>query len=205
MKKLQLFVGLLLISNLLYCQTDSTRNDDEWNLPIMIVEKMPEFVGGFEAMMRYINTHALYTKQAIKEGIEGKVFISFWVMKDGTLTNPAIVRGLQHDLDSIGLSLVKNMPKWNPATQSGLPIAVEFTLPINFSLAGKSANNNPRPTKYWQTKGKRQFEAVCRKQLQKGQRECDCWYNFIISNYNSLRIDDLDLKAMFEKHICDKM
>jgi TonB family protein len=171
----------------------------------MVVEKMPEFVGGIEAMMKYINTNAIYTKQAIKDSIEGNVFISFWVTKDGTISNPVIVRGLNHDLDSISLNLIKNMSKWIPATQRGLPIAVRYTLPIKFSLNWKSINARPTPTKYWLKKGKRQFEEVCRKQFAKGQSECDCWYNFIIWNYNSYRIDDLDLKEMFEKQKCDKI
>lgn len=164
---------------------------------------MPCFAGGVESLWRYVNTNSVYTRQAIKEGIEGTVFVEFWIERDGSISNPRVIRGLSHELDSISLSIIQNMPKWIPATQNGNPVIVAYTLPIKFRLEGRTLLEELIPSPYWRKKGKRKFENACKNTYRKSQAECDCWYKFIVWNYNSLKIGMIDLNVMFEKHKCD--
>jgi len=106
------------------------------------------------------------------------------------------------DLDSISITLVKNMPRWIPARHRGKPVKCQFNMPIEFNHKGKNGKNLPIPSKYWSKKGRRNFSQECLNEYGKTQAECDCWYNFIIWNYNTRKLDDLDLKSMFEYQKC---
>jgi TonB family protein len=195
MMKLLLTFLIILTPNFLYCQTDTTRVE---NTIVFIggIEKMPEFIGGNESLRKYTN-------QASKDGIEGIVYISFWIERDGTVSNTKVIRGLRQDLDSIGLNLIQNMSNWIPATQRGNPIRISYILPIKFRPDWKTALEEPKPSWYWKKRGKRKFEIVCKETYRKSQDECDCWYRFIIWNYYGLKIQDIDIKEMFEKQRCD--
>ncbi len=202
MMRFGLLLIMLMSSSFLHSQTDTTEADNSIEI-ITAVERMPEFIGGNEALMKYVNTNALYTKQAIKDSIEGTVFVSFWIETDGTVSNPKILRGLSPDLDSVCLNLVKNMPNWIPATQRGKSISVLFNFPIKFNMDGRTTLKEPIPSLYWKKRGKRKFEKICKEIYKKSQDECDCWYKFIIWNYNSFQLEMIDLKEMFEKQKCD--
>jgi TonB family protein len=193
---------LLLIPFFSYCQTDTTGKSDPTEI-IDAIESMPRFPGEGESLWKYVNTNSIYTRQAIDEGIEGTVFVQFWIERDGSISNPKVIRSLSHELDSISLNIVQNMPKWVPATQRDKPVKVAFTLPIKFRLEGRILSKEPVPTSYWGKRGKRKFENICKKIYRKSQMECDCWYKFIVWNYNSLKIEMIDLDVMFEKQKCD--
>lgn len=203
MKNIGLLLIMLTTSSFLYCQTDTTAEDECDYSGFIFVEAMPEFVGGHESLMKYINTNAIYTNQAIKDSVEGTVYVSFWVESDGRISNTRILRGLRHDLDSISLNLINNMPDWIPATQRGKPIRTSYTLPIRFKLGSRTTYEEPIASAYWKKRGKRKFEKICKETYSKSQEECDCWYKFIIWNYNSLRIEMIDFKEMFEKQKCN--
>jgi len=203
MKTQILIAFLFLISISIFGQNDTTgQNEDQEIELIMVLETMPKFVGGYEALYRYVNSNAIYTENARKEKVTGKVFISFWVEKDGSISEPKILRGLHPDLDSISLNLVKNMPKWIPATQRGQTVKCRFNLPIEFSFDQSQNSNNSEPSKYWRKKGKKKFMKTCTQEFRKSKTECDCWYNFIILNYNNRTLKTLDIKEIFEKQKC---
>jgi len=100
----------------------------------VIVESMPEFVGGMNQLYKYINANVTYTEKAKKAKVSGSVFISFIIDPDGSVTKPKIVKGIHPDLDSISLLIIKNMPYWIPGYQKGIPVSVKYNLPINFNL-----------------------------------------------------------------------
>lgn len=202
MIKFGLILILLLTPYFLYCQTDTTKKASPTEL-VWEIDQMPRYNGGSESMCRYINTNALYTRQAIKDGVEGTVFVSFWIEKDGGVSNIIVVRGLRQDLDSVSLNIVKNMTNWIPATMRGNPVRTRYTVPIKFKLDGRTSLEEPTPSSYWKKRGKRQFEKICKETYKKSQDECDCWYKFIIWNYNSLRIEMIDLNELFEKQKCN--
>ena len=69
-----------------------------------------------------------------EQGIQGKVIIQFVVDRDGTITDPVVVRSVDPYLDKEALRVIKAMPKWTPGKQRQKPVRVSFTVPINFQL-----------------------------------------------------------------------
>lgn len=99
-----------------------------------IVEEMPEFPGGEIALLKFISNAIRYPVTAQKTGIQGKVYVTFIVDKDGGITDVRISQGVDPLLDREALRVVKSLPKWNPGKQRGKPVRVSYTIPINFVL-----------------------------------------------------------------------
>ena len=99
-----------------------------------IVEDMPEFPGGELALRNWIASNINYPTIAQENGIQGKVYVTFVVGKDGGVNNAVIARGVDTSLDKEALRVVNLMPKWKPGKQRGQPVNVSFTVPINFVL-----------------------------------------------------------------------
>ena len=102
--------------------------------PVTFVEKMPEFAGGQAALLRYLRDHLRYPSQALREGAEGRVFMSFVVRTDGTIADVTVLKGLGFGLDEEALRVVRQMPAWTPGYQAQHAVAVRFTLPITFKI-----------------------------------------------------------------------
>lgn len=100
-----------------------------------VVEDMPTFQGeGKEAFRRYIQQNLKYPPIAAENGISGRVFVSFVIDTDGSITNAKVVRGVDPSLDREALRVITNAPKWAPGKQRGRPVRVAFTFPIVFEL-----------------------------------------------------------------------
>jgi TonB family protein len=100
-----------------------------------IVEEMPDFQGGKQDAFRvYISENLVYPEDAIKNGIEGRVFVQFTVTSDGSVTDAQIVRGAHPSLDKEALRVVRSSPRWEPGKQRGEAVNVAFTFPITFVL-----------------------------------------------------------------------
>jgi TonB family protein len=99
-----------------------------------IVETMPEFPGGTEALFSYLGNNIKYPEQAMENEISGIVYISFVVEKDGSINEIEVQRGIGGGCDEEALRVIRNMPSWNPGMQDGTPLRVVFNLPIRFSL-----------------------------------------------------------------------
>lgn len=98
------------------------------------VEVMPEFPGGMQAMIEYLNTNIKYPKDAIKQEVGGRVMVMFVVETDGSLSNVRVARKVFPSLDAEAVRVVKSMPKWKPGKEKGRPVRVNFTMPIVFSI-----------------------------------------------------------------------
>ncbi len=100
------------------------------------LEEIPEFPGGQSEMLKFIAETIVYPKAAIETGITGTCYVGFIVEKDGSVTNPNILRGIEKgaDCDAEAIRMVKAMPKWTPGKKQGRTIRVTFTLPIKFTL-----------------------------------------------------------------------
>ncbi|MBQ4398355.1 MAG: M56 family metallopeptidase [Bacteroidales bacterium] len=98
------------------------------------VEEMPEFPGGAEAMMKSIAGNIKYPEAAIDKNIEGRVFVSFVIEKDGSVSNVKVLRGIGGGCDEEAVRVIKGMPKWKPGIQEGKPVRVSYMMPINFKL-----------------------------------------------------------------------
>ncbi|TVT40345.1 TonB family protein [Hymenobacter setariae] len=102
--------------------------------PYIVVEKMPEFAGGTEALMRYLRSHLRYPSEALRAQAEGRVYVSFVVQADGTIADISVPKGLGYGLDEEAQRVVRQMPAWTPGQQSHHAVPVRFTLPITFHI-----------------------------------------------------------------------
>jgi TonB family protein len=99
-----------------------------------IVEEMPEYPGGEMALRQFIANSVKYPTDAQEKGIQGKVYVSFVVSKDGGVADAKIARGVNPSLDAEALRVVNALPKWMPGKQKGKAVNVSYTVPINFVL-----------------------------------------------------------------------
>ena len=99
-----------------------------------IVEQMPGFPGGPEAMMQYVAKHINYPKEAQKAGIQGRVFVGFIVEADGSLSDFKVLRGIGYGCDEEAIRVAQSMPKWKPGMHRGEPVRVSYQIPIWFKL-----------------------------------------------------------------------
>lgn len=100
----------------------------------IIVEEMPEFPGGEMELRKFIATQVKYPAVAAEQGIQGKVYVTFVVDKEGDVRNAKIARGVDPSLDAEALRVVSSIPKWIPGKQRGQAVNVSYTVPINFAL-----------------------------------------------------------------------
>lgn len=105
------------------------------NEPMTFAEQMPEFPGGKDALVAFISKNLNYPEQAVEEGIEGVVYVSFVVEKDGKISNTKVLRGIGGGCDEEALRVVQGMPNWTPGKQRGEALRVKYNLPIRYKLA----------------------------------------------------------------------
>jgi len=138
MKKSLFLYSILLFSQFAFSNSISKISSyDFFNTAdsiFTIVETMPEFPGGQEALMKYMIDNIKYPEEAKKENIQGRVFVEFVIDKTGQVTKSQIIRGLNKLLDQEALRVVKSMPKWKAGEQSGEKVDVRWILPIVFKL-----------------------------------------------------------------------
>ena len=108
--------------------------DTACRLPITITH--PQFPGGDDARLRYLQDNMRYPAKARVSGIQGTVFITFVVERDGSITDVRILRGIGGGCDEEAIRVVKNMPKWIPGQIRGNAIRVQFNMPLRFTLSG---------------------------------------------------------------------
>jgi len=100
----------------------------------MVVEEMPEFPGGLEAMIQWIGQRVKYPEQAKKDGITGMVMVSFTVDKTGKVIDVKVERSAHPLLDAEAVRVIGEMPNWKPGSQKGKKVDVRMTVPVKFSL-----------------------------------------------------------------------
>ena len=110
-------------------------NDNEKPEPLFdVVEEMPKFPGGDEALMKFLMDNVKYPKEAEEAGKTGRVVVQFVVNKDGSVKNAKVVRSVDKALDAEALRVVNAMPKWQPGKQRGQDVNVRYTMPVSFKL-----------------------------------------------------------------------
>ncbi len=102
-----------------------------------VSEEMPQFPGGANELMKYLSENIKYPQSAIDNKVEGRVFVSFVIEKDGTVTNAEVMRGIDKDCDAEALRVISSMPKWTPARNKGENVRAKFTVPVIFKLNNK--------------------------------------------------------------------
>ena len=104
-------------------------------LPFFEYEVMPRYRGGgLVEMVRAIQQQVKYPADALRNQIEGKVYVSFAVSAAGELEGVKIVKGLSPSLDAEVMRAVNTLKGFTPGTQDGVPVTVSFTVPITFAI-----------------------------------------------------------------------
>lgn len=106
----------------------------EEEIIVDFAEVMPDFPGGTSALMKYLGSHIKYPTVSQEMGSQGKVIVQFVVDRDGAITNPSIVRGVDAYLDKEAIRVISTMPKWKPGMQNGKKVRVKYTVPVSFRL-----------------------------------------------------------------------
>jgi len=101
-----------------------------------VVEESPSFPGGDEARIRFLTENIKYPQIARESSIQGTVYVTFVVEKNGNVTDVRILRGIGGGCDEEAVRVIKAMPRWSPGKQRGKPVRVQFNMPIKFTLAG---------------------------------------------------------------------
>jgi TonB family protein len=102
--------------------------------PYTFVEQMPEYPGGEQKMAEFLGKNIVYPQIAKESGIQGTVYISFVVTKEGKVKGAKVIRGIGGGCDQEALRVVKSMPDWEPGKQDGKAVPVQFNLPVKFTL-----------------------------------------------------------------------
>ena len=109
--------------------------EEEEEVVFVVVETMPEFPGGQQALFKYLSENVKYPVIAQENGIQGRVICQFVVNKDGSIVEVEVVRsGGDASLDKEAVRVIKSMPKWKPGKQRGKAVRVKYTVPVNFRL-----------------------------------------------------------------------
>lgn len=133
MKKVILVFGILfLFIQLTSAQTDAIITNET---VFDVVEEMPEFPGGTAEIYQFIGNHFIYPDTCRQLNIQGKIYISFIIEKDGSIHEYKILRGVHPLLDAEAIRVVLAMPRWKPGKQNGKAVRVRYNLPINCKLS----------------------------------------------------------------------
>lgn len=138
-------IGLLLLITLGFAQIPLKQDSTVYT----VVEYQPEFPGNRSGLRTYLQKTVQYPAEAQKAGIKGRVFVSFIVEPDGSLSDVQVMRGLDYGCDEEAVRVIKAMPRWKPGNQSGIlglvNLRVRYNLPIFFNI---DYTYYPRLTKY---------------------------------------------------------
>ncbi|MDR2622295.1 MAG: TonB family protein [Dysgonamonadaceae bacterium] len=110
-------------------ETDTNANDVDTE-----AEVMPQFPGGNVELIRYIYNHIQYPPAALKQRIQGRVWCSFIVNRDGTVSDVVLEQGVYIFLDEEAVRVLETMPLWIPGKTQGKNVSVKVYLPIVFKI-----------------------------------------------------------------------
>jgi len=102
--------------------------------PIEDPDVYPEFKGGNEGMLNFLQSEMKYPKKSMDENIQGKVFVSLIINAQGEVTEVASLRGPNDELKNEAERVLNKMPNWTPGEKDGKKVAVKVVVPISFRL-----------------------------------------------------------------------
>jgi TonB family protein len=100
----------------------------------IVVEEMPEFPGGKDAMVAWITTNLKYPAEALKSKITGKVYVNFVVSSKGKVKNVVVSKSASPLLNAEAIRVISSMPDWKPGSQAGKSVEVQIKVPVEFKL-----------------------------------------------------------------------
>ena len=109
-------------------------DDDEMDDVYTVVDEDPIFPGGVDSLYKFFADNIEYPQRAKDNKISGRVFVTFIVEPDGSVSNPIVLRDIGGGCGKEAVRVVKLMPRWNPGRNKGEAVRVRFTMPIKFTL-----------------------------------------------------------------------
>ena len=100
----------------------------------LIMEQLPEFPGGEEALRQYLADSIRYPEQAVADSIEGRVICRMVIHKDGSVSDVEVLRGVHPLLDAEAVRVIEAMPKWTPGKVKGEAVDAYLPVPVVFRL-----------------------------------------------------------------------
>lgn len=133
MKKL-ILISLMAVCGLMTAHAQKTVVSQTNQKVFDAVEQMPEYPGGMQAMMEFLQTNMKYPEDAAKQKVEGRVMVQFVVETDGSITDVHVAKQVFPSLDAEAIRVVQAMPKWTPGMDKGRVVRVKYNLPIVFRM-----------------------------------------------------------------------
>ena len=99
-----------------------------------VVEVMPSYPGDMEAFYKFLAQQMHYPKEALENGIEGRVVVRFVVEEDGRLTHFEAISSPSPLLSNEAIRVLSQMPRWNPAKRMGRNVRCQYNIPVMFRL-----------------------------------------------------------------------
>ncbi len=100
---------------------------------IFLAEVQPKPVGGYEFFYAQVAKNLTYPRQAIRNGVDGKVFVEFVVNRQGELSNLKVIKGIGAGCDEEALRVL-SLTHWEAGRQRGRPVHVRMVMPIIFKI-----------------------------------------------------------------------
>ena len=100
----------------------------------IIVEEIPEFPGGEDALLKYLTKHTKYPKTAKKNNVSGMVYVQFVINEKGEIGDIDILRSADPALNKEAIRVVRSMPNWIPGKIHGKPVKSLQPLWFDFAL-----------------------------------------------------------------------
>lgn len=104
------------------------------DVPLRVVEELPEFPGGMSEFVQWLNRALHYPARAKQLKQQGLVAMTFVVEKDGSITNLKFTKETHTALDAEVLRVMRLMPKWKPGKDHGKPCRCMVGVPIVFAM-----------------------------------------------------------------------
>lgn len=98
------------------------------------VHVMPKFKGGMSRFYQKLNSNLEYPKEAKAAGIKGRVFLTFIVEKDGSISNVKVMRKLGHGCDEAAVDALKKLVFEGPAYYDKSPVRMLMNIPVGFGI-----------------------------------------------------------------------
>jgi len=93
----------------------------------------PEFKGGIAEFYKYLSRNYKFPSEAQRNRVNGRLYISFVVEKDGSLTDYEFKNNLGYGTQEEAVRVLNECPKWIPGVQHGIPVRVKYNININLA------------------------------------------------------------------------
>ena len=102
--------------------------------PNGVVDVLPEYPGGRDALMKYFSENIRYPISALENNVQGVVVCKFVVNASGDISEISVVKSLDPECDKEAMRAILNMDRWNPALKDGKPVSCFYNLPVRFVI-----------------------------------------------------------------------